>query len=230
MATRVLEFSRAHPFSDPEEAGLIGKLEEGVTRAEALIKQQRMGLDAVHGATTRRKELRRGLQFQLLRYLIRVGESAARMRPELAVRFVLPELATPAKPFLASVKGMIELAEVEREFLTGVGLSGQALAELKREVAEFEEAIQAALLGRRDHIGASAELLTVTKELVELVRVIDALNQHRFRSDTDALATWDAASKVRAFRSRGEEPVVAPEAPAVEGLPPTDGGEVAPAA
>jgi hypothetical protein len=34
-----------------------------------------------------------------------VGEVASRVRPELAMRFVLPALATPAKPFLSSVKG-----------------------------------------------------------------------------------------------------------------------------
>jgi len=55
----------------------------------ALIAQQRAGLIGVHAATARRKELRRGLQFQLLRYLIRVGEAAAKVKPKLAMRFHL---------------------------------------------------------------------------------------------------------------------------------------------
>jgi hypothetical protein len=51
MATRAMEFSRAHPFSDASEAGMIAKLEERIARADALIKQQRTGLDAVLAAT-----------------------------------------------------------------------------------------------------------------------------------------------------------------------------------
>jgi hypothetical protein len=112
-----------------------------------------------------------------------------------------------------------------------VGLSDQALADLKREVAEFEEAIEAGYAGRRDHIGASADLLTVTDELVELVRMVDGLNRYRFRSDTEALAAWDSASKVRAFRPRGEEPVEGgPVMPPVGGTLPAGGDAVAPAA
>lgn len=42
------------------------------------------------------------------------------------MRFVLPALATPAKSFLPAVREMLALAEAEREFLTGVGLSDQA--------------------------------------------------------------------------------------------------------
>src|SRR5687768_545267 len=34
MATRALEFSRAHPFSDASEAGMIAKLEERIARAD----------------------------------------------------------------------------------------------------------------------------------------------------------------------------------------------------
>ena len=124
-------------------------MEERIARADALIIQQRAGLIAVHAATARRKELRRGLQFQLLRYLIRVGEAAARVRPELAMQFELPALNTPLKAFLTSVKAMLALAETEREFLLSVGLSELALTDLKREVGEFEEAIEASHAGRR---------------------------------------------------------------------------------
>ena len=91
-------------------------------------------------------------------------------------------------------------------------------------------ALEAAFAGRRDHIGASSDLLTVTDELVELVRIMDGLNQHRFRSDSEVLAAWDAARKIRAFRPRGEESVEGTESPPVEGLPPVGGDSVAPAA
>jgi hypothetical protein len=142
-------------------------------------------------ATARRKELRRGLQFQLLRYLIRIGEAASRARPELAMQFELPALYTPLKPFLTSVKAMLTLAETEREFLLSVGLSELALTDLKREVAEFEEAIDASQAGRRGHVGASADLDEVSGEVTGLVGILDGLNRHRFRNDSELEAAWD---------------------------------------
>ena len=89
------------------------------------------------------------MQVQLLRYLIRVGEAAAKVRPELAIRFELPSLSTAPKHFLSSVRAMLSQAETEWEFLLSVGLSELALTDLKREVGEFEEAIEASHTGRR---------------------------------------------------------------------------------
>lgn len=225
MGGRVVEFSRAHPSTDASQGSVLAKLEERIARADALITQQRAGLIAVHAATARRKELRRGLQFQLLRYLIRIGEAASRVRPELAMQFELPALNTPLKPFLTSVKAMLAMAETEREFLLSVGLSELALTDLKREVAEFEEAIEASQAGRRGHVGASADLDDVSGEVTGLVGILDGLNRHRFRNDSELEAAWESVSRVRPFNRKGEEPATA----SGDVVPPV-GGEMAPAA
>lgn len=95
----------------------------------------------------------------------------------------------------------------------------------------FEEALEAGHVGRREHVGASADLLTVSNEAVELVGMVDGLNRYRFRNDTEVLAAWDSVSKVRAFRPRGELLVEeTPSTPAVKDLLQTGGDAVAPAA
>jgi hypothetical protein len=40
MAVRVRDFSRAHPSADANYAPVLGRLEERVTRMEALARQQ----------------------------------------------------------------------------------------------------------------------------------------------------------------------------------------------
>ena len=147
------------------------------------------------------------------------------MEPELAMRFELPSLGTALKPFLSSVKAMLALAETEREFLIGVGLSELALTDLKREVGEFEEAIEASQAGRRDHVGASADLDGVSGEVTALVGILDGLNRHRFRNDSELEAAWESVSRVRPFHRNGEEPATA----SGDVVPPV-GGEMAPAA
>jgi len=120
---------------------------------------------------------------------------------------------------------MLALAETEREFLLSVGLSELALTDLKREVAEFEEAIEASQADRRDHVGASADLDDVSGEVTTLVGMLDGLNRHRFRNDSELEAAWESVSRVRPFRHRGEEPATA----SGDVVPPV-GGEIAPAA
>ena len=196
-----------------------------MARAETLITQQRAGQIAVHSATARRLELRRALQVTLLRYLIRVGEAAAKVKPELALQFELPSLTTPRKSFLSSVKAMLQLAETEREFLLSVGLSELALTDLKREVTEYEGTIETANSGRSAHIGATADLDAVSAEIMNLVRILDGLNRYRFRDDSELLAAWSNASRLPVR-------VRSPEAEPAEGgaVTPPAGGGLAPAA
>ena len=79
--------------------------------------------------------------------------------------------------------------------------------------------------GRREHVGASAELDTVGDELVQIVRVMDGLNRVRFANDSASLAAWESASNtVGPARSSGIKPAPGPSEP------PSSGGEVKPAA
>lgn len=102
-------------------------------------------------------------------------------------------------------RGMLALAESERELLISIGLSESALAALKREVKEFEDSMEVSQAGRRDHVGASADLGAVTNEVVKLIGMLDAFNQFRYRDDGELLAGWNLVTRVRA-PSRPREP------------------------
>ena len=226
MAARVRTFSRAHPSTDPEYTIVLGRLEERLTRAEAIAGRQHEGLASAKNARIRREELRRVVHFQLLRYLIAVGGIAAKSRTELAERFKLPDSKASHRVFLTAVKSMLAMAEAQKDALVGEGMSPRLLEDLGRMVAEFETASEAARTARLDHIGARADLEEATAELVEQVKVLDGLNRWRFGKEPELLVEWNAAKHVPgAGQSRVSPP------PAGEGgvTPPTSGG-VAPAA
>jgi hypothetical protein len=202
MGVQVREFFRANPPLDESQERLVARLTERLAHADALIAQQRAGLIAEHASAARRRELRRGLQFELLRYLSRVGDAAARVRPELALRFKLPALNTPISTFVHAVRAMIGVAEAEREVLAGVGLSEAALTALKREVAELEQTIKTSGTARAEHVGASSSLADVTREVLNLVGMLDGLNRYRYRGNPELLAEWELATHVRAAARR----------------------------
>lgn len=80
---------------------------------------------------------RRVLHFQLVRYLVAVGEVAAKNRSEMAERFKLPNISATNRVFLTSVKVLIAVAETQQELLVANGMSLTLLEELSSMVAEL---------------------------------------------------------------------------------------------
>src|ERR1041384_5026953 len=186
MVRRVREFIRAHLSIEPGYAPALGRFEESLTRAEAIAARQQEGRTAERAARAQRKELRRVLHFQLIRYLVSVGSPRAR-------------------------------GEAEKELLDDLG----------GMVAKFETALEAIRTGRRDHIGARADLDAITGELVDQVKVLDGITRYRFGDDPEVMAEWKAVRRVPG------QPQAEGTPPAGQGVvPPTSGagGSIAPAA
>jgi hypothetical protein len=83
-AMRVRDFLRAHKTEDVAELAALVRLEELITRAEALAGQQLGGLIIERAAAAQRERVRRALQMKLLRYLARVAAVAGKENVELA--------------------------------------------------------------------------------------------------------------------------------------------------
>jgi hypothetical protein len=224
MAARVRDFIRAHPSEGKGYANALAHFEELLARAEALVAQQRGGLIADRASSARRRELRRALHFQLLRHLSGVGLVAGKNRIELASQLKLPRVRSNLA-FLTAAKAMLASAEAEKELLIDQGMSETLLDDLGKAVSEFEAAGEASSAGRRDHVGASADLGTITRQIMEHMSLLDGLVRYRFGKDAELMAAWNSARNVPNPSRVG----VAPK-PSGDGTVPPSLGEVAPAA
>ena len=121
MAVRVRDFSRAHPSADANYAPVLARLEERVTRMEALAKQQQGGYLATRSSAARRRGLRRRLHHELLRHLVTVAEVAASEEPALAEKFRLPPGNGSHEAFRTLARKMLEQGQAERELLAKHG-------------------------------------------------------------------------------------------------------------
>jgi hypothetical protein len=210
MAARVRDFLRAHR-TEGAEAAAVARLEELLQRAAVLTAQQWAGVVATRASTEQRAEVRRALQSTLLRYLAGVGAVAAKENVELAVQFRLPRTRATNHAFLTLARGMLERATAQKALLESRGMSEQLLADLAAAVLEFEKTLEATRAGRRDHVGASADLRAVATEIAEQVRLLDGLVRYRFGNNAELMGAWASARNVVGpFRSRGEP--VAPAA------------------
>ena len=112
---------------------------------------------------------------------------------KLRARSLVPNAA-----FLVSVKSLIELARSKQDVLVQQGLKPEVLDELDVKVAEFEAAAEAARTGRRNHIGAGAEMEQVLVELRKEIKLADGITRYRFGMDPDTMKEWKAVRRLPA--------------------------------
>jgi hypothetical protein len=143
------------------------------------------------------------------------GVGAASENVELAVQFRLPRVG-PNQAFVTMARGMLEKATVHKELLVTRGMSETLLADITAAIEEFEQTLEATRAGRREPVGASADLRAVMAEISEQVKVLDGIVRYRFGDNAELMGAWASAHNVAGpFRSR-TEPAGGGETPGTE--------------
>jgi hypothetical protein len=216
MAARVRDFLRAHQTDGMPEGTVLTHLEELLQRADVLAAQQRDGVVVARAAAEHRAGVRRGLQSKLLRCLAAVGAVAAKENIELGAQFRLPRTRASNQAFLTMARGMLEKATAQKALLVSRGMMEKLVDDLAAAVAEFETTLEATRAGRRDHVGASADLRSVATEIGEQVRLLDGLVRYRFGDNAELMGAWLSARNVLGpFRSHAEAKPAGGETPGV---------------
>ena len=209
MAGRVRDFLRAHKTDAVGEGLGLAKLEELIQRAEALDAQQRAGLVVARSSAKERRELRHALTSKLLLYLRALGGLVESENGELAVQFQFPPANASQQALLTAGRGMLDKATAQKDVLLARGMPPALLDDLAGALGEFEKTIEATRAGRRDHVGASADLQAVAAEIKKHVRALDGMVRYRFGDNAELMGAWRSVRNVLGpFRSKAE-----PEAP-----------------
>ena len=196
MGTRVLEFSKRHPDTNAGYVAAAARLQDRLTRADQLAHQQLDGRSEVHAATAKKRELRRLMKAAHLDHLLNVAEVASVDEPELIQKFAFPPEATTYLAFQTAASGLAAEAQNRKDLLIKHGLSEDVLSGLQVALDQFETAVEQGDAGRLAHVGASAELVAVAEQVVQVVKVMNGLIRIRFANQPELLAAWESASNV----------------------------------
>jgi hypothetical protein len=101
----------------------------------------------------------------------RVAEVASTEQPELFRKFRLPKDNGSYQAFRTAARAMAEECQAQKELLVRHGLSEPLLESLLQSLSQFDEAMDQAASGRRDHVGAGADLAAVVQEIQLVVNV-----------------------------------------------------------
>ena len=165
-------------------------------------------------AVEQRAGVRRALQGKMLRCLAALGAAAGKENVELAAQFRLPRIRVTNHAFLTMARGMLKKATAQKDLLVSRGMAEKLLDDLTLAVAEFDKTLAATRAGRRDHVGASADLRSVATEIGEQVRLLDGLVRYRFADSAELMGAWASARNVEGpFRSHAEEKPPGSEVP-----------------
>ena len=205
MAARVRDFLRAHQMDGVGQGLGLAKLEELLERAENLATQQRTGVAVVRSATKQRQEIRSALQPKILGYLSVVGAVAATQNAELAEQFRMPPPNATHQSLLTMSRAILEKATAQKQLLVSLGMSEQVLDELATALGEYEQTLEATSAGRREHVGARADLKAVAAEISKQLRLLDKVVRYRFGDNPELMGAWDSARNVAGpFKTKNE--------------------------
>ncbi|HLZ44285.1 MAG TPA: hypothetical protein VKQ05_01245 [Gemmatimonadales bacterium] len=196
---------RAHKTDVVGEGLGLAKLEQLLQRAEVLDAQQRAGLVAAHAATEQRKKLRGALTTKLLLYLRALGALGEQEGGEIALHFEVPPSNASQRALMTAAQGMLEKATSQQDVLLSRGMPPSLLADIAAVLGEIEKTIEASRAGRRDHVGASADLKAVAAEIKKQVRALDGMVRYRFGDNPELMGAWRSARNVLGpFKTKSE--------------------------
>ena len=205
MAARARDFLRAHQMDGVGQDLGLTKLEQLLEHAENLATQQRTGVAVERAAVKQRQALRRALQPRILGYLSAVGAVAATQNAEIGEQFRMPPSTTTHQELLTMSRAILERATAQKELLVKLGMSEQVLDELATALGQYEDTLQATSAGRREHVGAGADLKAVATEITTQLRLLDKVVRYRFGDNAELMEAWESARNVAGpFRSKDE--------------------------
>lgn len=214
--TGARDFGRSHPVDTPEFILIMGELDELLAKVQLKAAQQRDGFIDKHTASVRKQEIERRVRGMHLPHIQRAGRSAAPDNPNLLDAFPRKPATTSQTAFRTVAGGIADAAEENKEVMGKRGMSMDVLGDLKQSLKEFDAAVELGNQGRAAHLEASAELRLLGNEIIQRVRLLDAVNQLHFRPDPSILSAWAAVSKVQATPKGSAE--------GSEDVPPAQGG------
>jgi len=147
-------------------------------------------------AVKQRQELRRALQPRILGYLSAVGAVVGTQNAELAEQFRMPSPNSSHQALLTMSRAILERATAQQELLVKLGMSEQVLDELTTALGQYEDTLQTTSAGRREHVGARADLEVVAADISKQLRLLDKVVRYRFGDNAELMAAWESARNV----------------------------------
>lgn len=198
---RVYALSRLHGCDIAGYVEALDRLGERLAWAESLSVQQEEGDHQAQACCAVKDDLRRTIEREMA-HLARIARALLPDDGQLRLRFTLLPKGINRQTFLAHVRAMLQQAAEHRAVFIRNGMPETFVEDLQALLDRYLDAVAQQSLSAADRVGAVAELPEVAKEMMQLVRRLDAINQLRWQDNAELLAAWRSARKMGWPRAR----------------------------
>src|SRR6266853_6816733 len=108
----------------------------------------------------------------------------------------MPPANTTHHGLLTMSRAILERATAQKEVLVKLGMSEPVLDELATALGQYEDTLQATSAGRREHVGARADLKVVAADISKQLRLLDKVGRYRFGDNAELMGAWESARNV----------------------------------
>lgn len=195
-AHRVYALSKEHDSTIKGYVDAVRQLGDRLTRAESLQQQQEEGEASRSALVASKDELRATIRDGHVAHLIRIARGSLPQDPEMRKRFRPIGHSASWQQFVAAVRAMLAEAASRKELFITEGMPETFVEDLEKLLDQYVQAINEKDLAKARRIGAVADLKSVTKEIVQLIRRLDAINRKRWQDAPELLAAWVSARDI----------------------------------
>ncbi len=195
-AGRVVALCHEHPDSNPIGQGLVTELMAQSGRADSKLEQFRGGVLDAKNTLRNRKGVERRIRGDF-DHLRRIADTAALRQPDQLIPLKVPGRKGSIKSFVAASRQAVAVAKENQALLETYGMPDTLLAEITALIDEFVRLREARSVAIQSHVGATAELPSIARDMMRTIKHLNALNLIRFADNTELLAAWKSASEIQ---------------------------------
>ena len=188
-------FCQAHPDPNPANQTVATRLHDLVSQSTTLSQLQHSSLVARNTAIDHKTALRASIS-EAMAAIIGIAKATFRAEPASAVRLRPPRGRTNETAFLTSARVAVAEVQARKDLFIRFGMPETLLDTVTAELNEYEAAVVRQRNALVTQVGASAELAAVTREVMIVLKHLDALHRLRFKNDPDMQAAWKSARNV----------------------------------
>jgi hypothetical protein len=187
------DFTNEHPSEIEGHTATALELNRAVDRMDEQVGVFEQGHRDAAAATEERDRLIDLIFAEYLRPIAAISRGNAELDPATARRFRAPARDAAQGEFLGAARSVAALAEEQKAVFVRDGMPASFVADLTQALDDYEAAATKGNNARQLHVGARAELGTLARQVMQLLRRLDGINRYRYRNDPHLYAQWQAA-------------------------------------
>jgi hypothetical protein len=192
----VRDFNTQHPSEIEGHAATAAELAQAVDQMDELSTQFETGVREASAATQEKVRVLGVLADSFLRPIAAIARGNGAFDPALVRRFIAPNKSSDQATYLGAARSILTLATEQKAIFVGDGMPESFVEDFGKTLEQYDAVVRRVNTNQQLHVQARAQLASVARQILRLLKRLDGINRARFRNDPHLYQAWLAARNV----------------------------------